>query len=87
MDYLLPSIGELIGLIYSWGQPLFNAMAPFMWYIIGIPVAFIILKGVANIIMDAFNDLLERRQEIQNERIISMQEWKERDENYNQFHT
>jgi hypothetical protein len=56
-------------MIYSWAQPFFNALAPFMWYIIGIPVAFIFLRGVMDLFSNIFDDFMIRREEkrIENE--------------------
>lgn len=63
MDSLLPSIGELIGLIYSWGQPLFNALTPFTWYLVGIPLVFIFAGFIINLIQNKFDDWLDWREE------------------------
>jgi len=49
---LLPNLGQLIDLIINWTTPLMNALIPFAGYLIGIPVAFIILTGIYDAISE-----------------------------------
>jgi len=61
---LLPSISELIGMIYNWATPIFNGFAPLVWYILGITLTFVFLSGLFNLIQNGLDDINDRKDAI-----------------------